>query len=138
EGVEYGARRTTAEAKQEMTGKGQAGNGPALGPRGVDPQYAEGDRQAAPAVDHPGEIGVVQIVVAGAVPFVAEAVDQRGVERRDLPAQSLARVVVRGAVLADLPGDALEMPPIGAGIEIAPRQQRQRQRRRGDVEFLLR
>ncbi len=72
ERVDDGALAAILEPDQEMAGKGEAGDRPALGARRMDVEDAQRHRQALAPVDHPHQVGVVEVVVGRLVAFIAD------------------------------------------------------------------
>ena len=120
------------DAHQEMAGEGQAPGSPALGARGVDPQHGERHGQTAPAIDHMGEIGIAKIVVGIAIAAIAQAFDQRVMQRHHARGDRVGFALRFGRHARR---DFRQMRAIGRKIEGGARRQRQRQRRLADREI---
>ena len=82
EHVEHDLDLPALQRDQEMRGKIDAVAGPAGGARGVQPEHAERDGQAAAALDDADEVGVDQVVVGFAIAAIAEVAGQQLRQRR--------------------------------------------------------
>ena len=71
-----------AQTEQEMGREVDPGDLPALGPGGMDTEDAEGDRQAAAAVDDAHQVGVLHVVIGRGVAFVSVARENDRAQRR--------------------------------------------------------
>lgn len=126
EGIENGGLAADPQAHQEMAGKIDPLDLPVQCAGGLDIENGQGDRQAAPPVDHPAEIGILQIVIGRFVAAIAmpcrHHVSQHVDARRQDSFLVIAREIVELGKLAQVLTEPGEMLPVGAEVDFRPVQ----------------
>jgi len=130
------ARAPAAEAQQEMPREVEPLGRPALGPRRVQIEDAERDRQALAAVDHAHQVGVLRVVVGERVAAVAVALPDHRVERRDAPVQRRLPRALRQ--VGGVAGEQREVVAIALERHARAVERGHQQGRLGDVDRLVR
>ena len=129
--VQHGALPGAVDADQEVPGETQAMHGPAARPAGVQVQNAQRHRQALAAVNHPHQVGVLDIVIGEFVSTVAKAGSHGFGQRGD--------AVIVGCVIGngDGAGQFRQMIAVAVERNLRPVQRGQRQRRLGQIDLVV-
>ena len=128
ERVDDDAFRAIGQPDEKMAGEGEPGHVPALSPRGMDVEDPERHRQTFAAIDHPHQIGVLQVVIGQRVAGIAVFQQDDLVERAGASAEVAGSV----GMIADIAGDQPQMIAIMPEIDTWTFERGECQRRLGD------
>ena len=118
-----------------MAGEVEPFRRPAEAARRIEIEDRQRHGQAAPALDHADQIGVLQIVVVLVVAAKAVALDQNLMQRADAGEQAL--IAFAGRSLGELGRHQGQMLAAGVERRIGMIEARQQQRRLGEIDLAV-